>query len=220
MSAWSGAGWRGDFYGHIFRLNNEGIKNLGRTYNFRISSKRHKRVGTRFGKRINRKKKKMSQRLKKSSLQKFHNLRYDDILNQKHWFVKLQRTGKRSSNGIYNSMRYIRNSDYEYSVGQNKYYTHYLLHGNVSGGTFATFTRGSLFGGTFTESGIYIFPKNAKVLKIDPMGKNEHQLAHHVRTYESKGNYIMSSYNELKPWLRQKYKKQLWFTMSGAAQEG
>ena len=211
MSSWRHV--EGDakhFYGHIFNLSNEGIKKIEKDYHFRSVPRRHRNTTRRFGKSLNRKKRKMGRRLRNSSLKAFHKLRYDDIINQRMWFTKLQKTNKRSPTGIFNSIRYTKRSDYEYTVGQNKYYTHYLLHGNEDGARYVAWD---------TFQGEAITPTHGEMLHINPDGRRGRMLVRYVRPYASEGNYILNSYNELKPWLNQKYKKNVWITVSGAAQE-
>jgi hypothetical protein len=110
-------------------------------------------------------------------------------------------------------------SEYRFQVGQYHYYTYYLLHGNRSNNnddfiypTRAFSVTGGLLHGIEAYSDMRMTHRLPK-LKTEPLGNKKYIYRKRVYTYDSRGNYLKSSYDELKPWVRSMFKHSL-FTAS------
>ena len=205
------------FYGHTFRLSEEHVddEEIGLPLLKPRNSRHRKQIG-RFKKTQREKRRNLRKKIKQETLDSFHDQWRIDHSTQIKWFEHYKISPKNTPNkGIKDSITYYHKSDMEFSVGQYHFYTHYLLHGNRANGPDGfIYPTDALSGGMVNylysprleASVIAGYPTKFPILNTDPMGDNSRIHRLRVRTYDSAGDYIESSFEEVSPTIRNRFK--------------
>lgn len=196
MSEYELGVYRNHFYGHEFRIDEKDLNDVstGLHYLGHISNSRHKSVASRLKQKQKQKRAKLRKKFKETSLKAFHDQWDLDLMVQLKWYEHYKISGKRTPvEGIRDSMRLYRDSDLGFRVGQDHFYTYYLLHGNRP-----------------NEVDGFIHATHYPQLNLDPTGTGSpRMLKWKVQTYDSKGNYLKTSFEEIKPTIKRNFSRTI-----------
>ncbi len=197
MSEYDFGVYRNDqFYGHEFRLSEKDMDKVdtGLQYLGHLSNSRHKSAFRRFKQKQKQKRAKVRKKFKETSIKAFHDQWKHDYMEQLSWFEHFKITDKRTpGEGIKDSIKLYRDSDLGFRVGQYHFYTYYLLHGNLP---------------NHPDGNIH--PTHGPFLSTDPSGTGSPIInKKSVWTYDSEGNYLKESFEDIKPMITRTFKNTI-----------
>ena len=208
MSQWRGADYPKQFYGHEFLVDDETVKKLQpiKIPQIRKSKYTRFRGQARFRNKIRKIPKQLNKSVDKSIDDLWDLLKTHDVVVQKrHAHVYAGSNGhsfkKRTPGvGIEDSIRVQERNLNNLKIGQWKYHTYFLIHGNTMGEE--TFLIHWWSSGMYHSELVHgIRPKHGKVLATRPTGTFVAP-RRWVRSYSSRYNYLEQSFREMESYVR------------------